>query len=109
MNIEAYHAHFYYTEQTHKKALSILEKAEIELAGIKQGRAHQRPVGPHPLWSCQLLVPVERFEEALKWLMNNRDELDIFIHPVTGDDLKDHTDYVMWLGNSHELKVDQFR
>ncbi|MDD0854387.1 DOPA 4,5-dioxygenase family protein [Halobacteriovorax sp. GB3] len=109
MNIESYHAHFYYTEETHAKALSILKKAELELEGIEQGKAHQKPVGPHPVWSCQLLVPVARFEEALKWLMNNREELDIFIHPVTGNDLKDHTDYAMWLGKSYELKLERFK
>src|SRR5215207_8429945 len=39
-----------------------------------------------------------QFARLLPWLMLNRDPLDVFVHPETGDDLADHRDHAMWLG-----------
>ena len=41
--------------------------------------------------------------------MLNRERLDILIHPETGDDVGDHTDRSLWLGNKLDLKIEVLR
>lgn len=45
----------------------------------------------------------------MPWLIQNRKGLTIFAHATTGDDLKDHTDHVIWLGPSEKLNLGVFR
>lgn len=102
--IQFYHAHIYYDETTLEEARTLRQVAG-EMFDIPLGRLHERPVGPHTVWSCQLTVPKERFGEIVSWLALNRGKLDFFIHPVTGDDVADHTQHVMWLGRSYPLDL----
>jgi DOPA 4,5-dioxygenase len=50
-----YYAHVYFDEQTLERARELCQKA-AQLFGAAMGRVHQKPVGPHPRWSCQLCV-----------------------------------------------------
>ena len=34
-----------------------------------------------------------------------KDWLDVFVHPNTGDELRDHRDCALWLGRSHALNL----
>jgi aromatic ring-cleaving dioxygenase len=106
--IENFHAHVYYDAPTRAQALALCETAG-EKFGIKVGRMHDGPVGPHPRGSCQLTVPKDRFSEVIPWLVLNRGELTVFTHAQTGDPLKDHTAHVIWLGPSETLELSQFR
>lgn len=105
--INCYHAHIYYGESTFEKASLLANRAKEEL-GLKIGHLHEKPVGPHPVWSCQILFFEENFKETMQWLMFNRDGLTIFIHPDTGDDLIDHTDYTIWMGEKLKLNLEGF-
>jgi DOPA 4,5-dioxygenase len=102
--IENYHAHVYYDAASRKQAEKLCAAAG-EKFGVKVGRMHDKPVGPHPRGSCQLTVPTERFAEVIPWLMLNRSELTVFAHAQTGNALQDHTDHVIWLGPSERLKL----
>jgi DOPA 4,5-dioxygenase len=75
---------------------------------LKIGRVHQKLVGPHPRWSCQIAFTSKDFEPLIKWLDDNRAGLTVFVHALTGDDLKDHTDYAYWLGDSVDLDLSLF-
>lgn len=106
--ISYYHAHLYYSdEQGLAAARELAARAEQQFP-LRVGRFHQQPVGPHPLWSCQLSFLAEEFGRIIPWLALNRGSLDIFVHVGTGDDLFDHTQGVMWLGNSHALNLAAF-
>lgn len=105
--ITAFHAHVYFGPGTVDQARALCEAARDRF-GIKMGRVHEKPVGPHPDWSCQLTVPPEKFGEVVPWLALNRNGLNVFVHAETGDDLIDHTRHVMWLGESRPLDVSQF-
>lgn len=108
MKIMDYHAHLYYDQSEHQKALEVVEKAKnIDIFSV--GRAHEKPVGPHPLWSCQLLFQPETLPEALSWILENRDGLTIFMHPNTGDDYLDHTEHAIWIGEKVKLNTDIFK
>lgn len=102
--IEFFHAHIYYSKETIEEARA-LRGLVGDVFRIALGTLHERPVGPHAVWSCQLTVPKDQFGEICSWLALNRGNLDIFVHPVTGDDLADHTRHVMWLGKAYPLNL----
>ncbi|AMO97999.1 dopa 4,5-dioxygenase family protein [Collimonas arenae] len=105
--ITGYHAHIYYNIATLSQARALCEEA-TERFGLVMGRLHQRPVGPHPDWSCQLAFGPAQFGEVIPWLALNRAGLVVFIHPVTGDDLLDHSDHAIWMGEMRPLKLSIF-
>lgn len=105
--IRSYHAHVYYNAETFEQARELCEGAVAKF-GIPMGRMHQKPVGPHPDWSCQLTVATDLIGEVIGWLTLNRKGLNVFVHPDTGDDLRDHRDRAIWLGEDRPLKLDQF-
>ena len=76
---------------------------------VTVGRIHQKPIGPHPSWSCQLAFSRNEYTDLLTWLALNRNGLTILIHPLSGNDLKDHTDYASWMGEPQALNLDVFK
>ena len=101
---KAYHAHIYFDETSLDKAKAVIERVG-EQFDLKIGRIHEKPIGPHPRGSCQISFGSKDFEQFITWLDANRDGLTILVHGLTGDDLKDHTDYAYWLGASEQLKL----
>ena len=105
--ITGYHAHVYFDADTVEKATALCAAARDRF-GVVMGRVHERPVGPHPMFSCQLAASIEQFGALLPWLALNRDGLIVFAHPETGDDLADHRDHGIWLGRGLELDLTIF-
>ncbi|WP_299397004.1 DOPA 4,5-dioxygenase family protein [Pelagibius sp.] len=106
--IRGYHAHVYYDADSKPAAAALREAIEARF-DIRMGRWHDRPVGPHPRWSYQVAFEPPLFAEIVPWLALNRGDLVIFIHPETGDDLPDHRDRALWLGDCLELNLDALR
>jgi aromatic ring-cleaving dioxygenase len=108
-NIESWHAHVYFDAPSRAAAQALRETIERELAGrMQMGRFHEKPVGPHPMWSYQLAIAPADFSHVVGWLARNHGALDVFIHPNTGDALRDHRDCAMWIGRSHVLNLAGF-
>ena len=104
--IGSWHAHVYFEAPSRATAWALCETIEAELAGrMEMGRFHERPVGPHPMWSYQLAFPAASFSHVVGWLALNHGALDVFIHPNTDDELRDHRDSALWLGRSHALNL----
>ncbi|HEY4068292.1 MAG TPA: DOPA 4,5-dioxygenase family protein [Burkholderiaceae bacterium] len=104
--IESWHAHVYFDAASRDAAWALRETIDRELAGsMAMGRFHEKPVGPHPMWSFQLAIAVGDFPLVLSWLALNHGALDVFIHPNTGDAVRDHRDAALWLGRSHRLNL----
>lgn len=103
-----YHAHVYFEPETLLFATDLCKKA-AELFGLSVGRVHQRNVGPHPAWSCQISFSSNDFEQFIPWLDGNREDLTVLVHGLTGDNLKDHTDYAYWLGDAAQLNLSMFQ
>lgn len=80
--IENYHAHIYYDANTRAAALALCESAGSTF-GIKVGRMHDNPVGPHPRGSCQLTIGLDQFDKVIPWLVLNRRGLTVFTHAQT--------------------------
>ena len=103
--ITGWHAHVYFDADQIDRATAVCEAASDRF-DIPMGRMHSQPVGPHPTGSCQLSVPPEKFAEVTAWLALNRNGLTIFTHADTGDVMADHTDHVIWLGESQSLRLE---
>jgi DOPA 4,5-dioxygenase len=104
--IESWHAHVYFDAGSRDAAWALRQTIMAELEGrMAMGRFHEKPVGPHPMWSYQLAFDGEHFAQVVAWLTLNHGVLDVFIHPNTGDELIDHRDRALWLGRSHTLNL----
>jgi DOPA 4,5-dioxygenase len=106
-SIRDFHAHIYYDPDDVELAKQLGAAAQARFP-VAVGHFHLRPVGPHPRGSCQLTVPTELFGDVAQWLVLNRGALTIFAHANTGDDLADHTQHVIWFGESEKLNLSIF-
>lgn len=105
-SITSWHAHVYFGADTRDAAWALREVIGRELsAHVEIGRFHEKPVGPHPVWTYQLAFDAAEFAHVVGWLSLNHVGLDVFIHPNTGDALSDHRDGALWLGKSYELNL----
>ena len=103
----SYHAHVYFDENSVEQARDLC-LAAAKMSGATMGRVHQRLVGPHPHWSCQLAFDARQFDELIPWLESHRSGLNILVHGVTGSNLEDHTTHASWLGTPTELNLAVF-
>jgi len=103
--IHAYHAHVYFDATTLPQARALCEAAAQRL-DLSMGRVHEKLVGPHVDWSCQLAFRPALFGELVPWLALQRGGLVVLIHPVTDNELLDHRDRALWLGAVRPLKLE---
>ena len=109
IDITDWHAHVYFDRTTKTRAWNLKGRVAAELAGeVEVGRFHERPVGPHPMWSFQIAFGHDRFPVVVPWLAVNRDGLIVFVHPNSGDGLGDHRDRALWLGTGLDLELSVF-
>lgn len=108
ITITGYHAHIYYDPTTRDVAARVREGLGARFE-VRLGRWHDKPVGPHPISMYQVAFAVAEFPRVVPWLMLHREGLDVLVHPETGDDVIDHTDYALWLGEKLDLNIDALR
>ncbi|KAK6878834.1 putative 21.2 kDa protein [Candida tropicalis] len=107
--VKYYDFHVYYyahKPETVKEAKDLLNKL---IANFPEDSANgsiivkqlpdDKVIGPHSsqFWEADVLRP-EVFIKVLSWFQLNHGKLSVLIHPQTGDDYKDHSDYALWLG-----------
>ncbi len=102
-----YHAHVYFDAHSLAFATRLYELIG-QTFPLKLGRLHQRLVGPHTMWSYQILFSSKDFDQFIPWLDQQRDELSVLVHADTGDDLADHTMHAYWLGEAVDLDLSRF-
>ena len=102
-----YHAHLYYDADSVAFAAQLREQI-AEKFELTVGRLHEKNVGPHPMWSCQITFARDDFDSFIPWLDENRSGLTVLVHGVTENALKDHTEHVSWLGKGVELDISIF-
>ena len=104
-DIQGYHAHIYYRNDAEKAEAAVLRSQLASLFEVELGRWRDTPVGPHPLPMYQVAFEAEVFPAFVPWLMLNRRDLTILVHPRTGDDVPDHETFPLWLGEKLPLDV----
>lgn len=104
---KTYHAHVYFDEESKVMANKLCQEAG-EIFGLKVGQCHEKLVGPHPCWSCQITFSTKDFENFIPWLEEKRQNLTVLVHALTGNDMQDHTEFAYWLGEPVELDLSIF-
>ena len=105
-DISSWHAHVYFNAESRDAARAFRDVVAAQFGdSVALGRFHERPVGPHPQWSYQIAFAPEQFAEVAGWLTLNHGALDVFLHPNTGDQLRDHRDSAVWIGRSYALDL----
>lgn len=106
--ITGFHAHIYFDPTSRDAAGHVREGLSASFE-VQLGRWHDFPIGPHPKAMYQVAFLPNQFDKVVPWLMLNREGLDILVHPETGNDLADHTDHSLWLGDKLELNIECLR
>ncbi|MGH8014286.1 MAG: DOPA 4,5-dioxygenase family protein [Candidatus Binataceae bacterium] len=107
-SIRDYHAHIYYDDHSRAAAARIRDQLETSFA-VEVGRWRDQPVGPHPQPMYQVKFGVTEFARIVPWLMLNRGDLTILVHPNTNDAYTDHAHNALWLGAKLDLRLDILR
>jgi DOPA 4,5-dioxygenase len=101
MSDAPYHAHVYYSPEQRARA-EVLREGLSERSGILfVGAMTDRPVGPHPLPQFEIHFREESLADALAIIEESG--LRALFHPLTDDDLADHTSLARWIGEPLEL------
>ena len=98
-----YHAHIYFEDSEVPAATALRERFAAEPQVIFVGRMMDRGVGPHPIPQFEV-----HFREPAVGLVIGAIEtsgLRALVHPLTDDDLADHTTLGQWIGEPLELDL----
>ena len=98
--ITDYHAHVYYdpADPASRARAADLRAAVEARFPVRMGRWHDVPVGPHPVAMYQIAFAPEEFPNLVPFLMLNRQQLTILVHPETGRAKDDHLLHAVWMG-----------
>jgi aromatic ring-cleaving dioxygenase len=102
--IHGYHAHIYYDPARTRGAAEALRERIAERFLVQLGRWHDVPVGPHTAAMYQVAFDTEVFASFVPWLMLNRADLGVLVHPNTLAPHDDHLRHALWLGPPLPLK-----
>ncbi len=108
-SIDGYHAHIYYPDPASRERAAVIREALDQLFEVRLGRWRDQPVGPHPVAMYQVAFAPDQFPKVVPWLMLNRAELTVLVHPETGDQVADHTGNALWLGQVLPLDIEFLR
>lgn len=107
--ISGYHIHIYYAEAEGLAAARALRDALAARFEVELGMWRETAGSPHPTPMFQVNFAAPLFAEILPWLMLNRGGLDVLVHPETGDDVADHGDFALWLGQVLPIDFEALR
>lgn len=103
-----FHAHVYYTQETRDVAISLhrrLRDTSVDRSSglLYVGEMRDRKVGPHP--DPQFEVHFQRADLHRILPTLETSGLTVLVHPLTDDDLADHTTLARWIGNPLSLDL----
>ncbi len=98
-NVETYHIHVYFKDLHDRRRAQELRDALAERFPVQLGRWHDRLVGPHALPMYQVAFAAAVFPVLVPWLMLNRQDLTILLHPNTRNPRRDHLVHAVWMGS----------
>ena len=103
--ITDYHIHVYYDPESRDRAARLREWVE-ERFPVRMGRWHDVPVGPHVAAMYQIQFTPDLFPTLVPFVMMNRMELTILLHPQSGRPRDDHTINATWMGAVLPVKTE---
>lgn len=109
MSDPRFHAHIYYDAGERAEAAALRDQLNgLSTAGGKAhvlfaGRLSDRPVGPHPVPQFEIHFLASSLPALLPVI--EASGLRALVHPLTDNDLADHTDLAQWLGEPLDLDL----
>lgn len=99
-----FHAHIYYTDADRPAARTLRDQFTAGLPEVLYvGRMTDRGVGPHPLPQFEVHFPERSRDDVIAAI--EATGLRALVHPLTDDDLADHTALAHWIGEPLALDV----
>lgn len=103
-----YHAHIYFDLSQQPLAEQIHQQIRLSRADTTAiFPLVKKKVGPHvkPMFEVHFTDNRHGF---IEWLEQHRGGLSVLIHPITGNDLVDHTSEAIWLGERLSVRTEIF-
>ncbi len=103
MSDAPFHAHIYVRDGERAAAEALRERLAGTAGVLFAGVLREGKVGPHPISQFEIHFP----EKALPTVrpVLEASGLTVLVHPLTHDDLADHTTLANWIGTPIELDV----
>ena len=98
-----YHAHVYFTADQRSVAEDLRGHFEGDPNVLFVGRMTEAGVGPHPVPQFEVHFLKRSVEEVRSVIQASG--LRALIHPLTDDDLADHTSLADWVGEPLDLDL----
>ncbi|HMG48558.1 MAG TPA: DOPA 4,5-dioxygenase family protein [Allosphingosinicella sp.] len=98
-----YHAHIYYAAEQRAAAAALRDAFAAEPAILFVGRMMDRGVGPHPVPQYEVHFRERSLQDVVVAI--EASGLRALVHPLTDDDMSDHTILAHWIGTPVELDV----
>ncbi|MCH8615181.1 DOPA 4,5-dioxygenase family protein [Sphingomonas sp. SM33] len=98
-----YHAHIYFTAEDRSAADELRSRFEAEPWVLFVGRMTEGKAGPHPIPQYEVHFRKASLDRAQG--MIRASGLRALVHPLTNDDLADHTALGEWIGEPLELDL----
>ena len=91
-----YHAHIYFSLGQRERAEDLRNRFENTPNVLFVGRMTEGKAGPHPIPQYEVHFLKESLEQVRKMIRTSG--LLALVHPLTDDDLADHTSLGEWIG-----------
>ena len=98
-----YHAHVYFTPEQRAAADELRARFAANPDVLFTGRMTEAGVGPHPIPQFEVHFLKRSVEDVRSTLVQSG--LRALIHPLTDDDVADHTSLADWIGEPLDLDL----
>ncbi len=101
---QPYHAHIYFEPGEHAVANRLRQLlSESKLVVLFVGEMRDEPVGPHPKAQFEVHFREDALPQVISLIKESG--LTALVHPLTDDDLADHTSLGQWIGEPLPLDL----
>ena len=99
-----YHAHVYYSDDDRASAKALRDRfSAMQTQVLFVGRMMDEGVGPHPIAQFEVHFLEDARPDVVEAIEDSG--LRALVHPLTDDDLADHTTLAHWIGEPVDLDV----
>ena len=98
-----WHAHVYFTDGERAAAAALRDKLAADPAILFTGTMTQGPAGPHPIPQYEVHFRAASLDLVRAMIVASG--LTALVHPLTLDDLADHTTLGQWIGDPVALDL----
>jgi aromatic ring-cleaving dioxygenase len=102
--VREYHAHVSYQIGSRDRAADLRSRIETRFS-VQAHPLRDAPIGPHLSPQFVIVFNADQFSTLVPYLMLNRMELTVLVHPQSGRPRDDHTSNALWMGSVLPVNV----